>query len=269
MLANGWSTPISSIIRDDFVVGDAWTTAHLTLDDAVSHRTGMALHDLAWQRSKNGTNVAIADVVQNLRHFKPLAEPRAKWQYCNQMYVALSHVIETLTGKWLGHTIEELIFKPLNMTASFGDTHEAIGAPEYLATGYYWNGETDLHQEVPADSTRESSGAGMLISNVVDYAKWMMCLLHETKPFSKAAHRDIRSTRMLGPQEERSGPGDTVYGLGWHRKISHNAIVYYHGGTVLAYGTEFYWLPEHNFGVITMANAAVPGMLPGNVSCGD
>ncbi|KAJ0131992.1 hypothetical protein HZ326_24928, partial [Fusarium oxysporum f. sp. albedinis] len=31
-LANGWSTTISSIIHDDFVLQDAWATEHITLD---------------------------------------------------------------------------------------------------------------------------------------------------------------------------------------------------------------------------------------------
>lgn len=40
-----WTTPISQIIPDDFVLSDAWATEHLTLEDALSHRTGLPRHD--------------------------------------------------------------------------------------------------------------------------------------------------------------------------------------------------------------------------------
>lgn len=78
-LKDGWSTPISSIIRDDFVVGDEWTTAHLTLDDTVSHRTGIAPHDFAWRRTKGGITLTAAEIVKKLRALKLSAEPRTVW----------------------------------------------------------------------------------------------------------------------------------------------------------------------------------------------
>ncbi|WDK21193.1 penicillin-binding [Colletotrichum graminicola] len=42
-----WKTPVSSIFRDDFVLSDDWATAHITVEDALSHRTGYPRHDLA------------------------------------------------------------------------------------------------------------------------------------------------------------------------------------------------------------------------------
>ncbi|KAK1714323.1 beta-lactamase/transpeptidase-like protein, partial [Colletotrichum lupini] len=42
-----WKTPVSHILRDDFVLSDEWATAHITLEDAMSHRTGYPSHDLA------------------------------------------------------------------------------------------------------------------------------------------------------------------------------------------------------------------------------
>lgn len=63
-LQDGWSTPISSIIRDDVVVGNGWTTAHLTLAEAVSHRMGMAPHDFAWMRTEGGMTLTPAEMVK-------------------------------------------------------------------------------------------------------------------------------------------------------------------------------------------------------------
>lgn len=255
-LANGWATPISSVIRDDFVLEDPWSTNHVTLDDAVSHRTGMPRHDLSWaRRGESGHILSTGEVVRNLRNLKPSAEPRSTWQYCNLMYVTLGHVIETLTGKWLGEAIRDVVWGPLGMNATFGDTKDAQAAPNHLASGYRWDDDEEKYKELPFDSTRESGGAGLVISNVADYAKWVKCLLHEEEPFSKAFHQDIRTPRMLSPPQKRSGPGQVTYGLAWHQKVAHGTVVYYHGGAELAYGAQVYWLPEHKYGVVTFANA--------------
>lgn len=254
-LSNGWSTPISSIIRNDFVLQDAWSTSHITLEDAVSHRTGMPRHDLASvSTGKNGQVWSAGEAVRNLRNLKPSTQLRTTWQYCNLMFVTLGHVIETLTGQWLGDTIRDIIWEPLGMNASFGDTKHAQAAPEHLATGYIWDHDRKKYKELPSESMREHGGAGLVISNVVDYAKWVKCLLHKTGPFSESVHQDIRRPRMLAPPQKRTGPGQTNYGLAWHEKVAHGAVVLYHGGAEMAYGAQVYWLPEHKYGVIALAN---------------
>ncbi|KAL9019974.1 MAG: hypothetical protein Q9185_002764 [Variospora sp. 1 TL-2023] len=258
-LKDGWSTPISSIIRDDFVVGNEWTTAHLTLDDAVSHRTGMAPHDFAWMRTEGGMILTPAEMVKKLRALKLSAEPRTVYQYCHHMYVALGHVIETLSGQWLGDYLRKTIFEPLSMTATYCDTQDAMDAPEHLASGYYWDAKRREYGLVAFDSMREGNGAGFVISNVVDYAKWLKCLLYETEPFSKQSHKDIRKPRMLAYQEEKTGPGEVLHGLGWQQKVVHGVLVYMYGATEAAYATQVYWLPELKYGLVTMANVAAPG----------
>jgi CubicO group peptidase (beta-lactamase class C family) len=89
-------TRVSSLI--DFVVPDDYVTVHATLEDALSHRTGMPRHDLSY----GGPNFTLQDMVHNLRYLPLTAEIRQKWQYCNMMFSVLSLIIEKLSGKWLG-----------------------------------------------------------------------------------------------------------------------------------------------------------------------
>jgi len=51
------------------------------------------------------------------------------------MFVVASHIIETLTGRWLGDLMAELIWKPLGMHATFFSTEDARNAKEELARG--------------------------------------------------------------------------------------------------------------------------------------
>ncbi|KAJ3494858.1 hypothetical protein NLG97_g3807 [Lecanicillium saksenae] len=257
-LADGWSTTISSIIREDFVMYEDWSTEHLTLDDAASHRTGMPRHDaVLFLHHDDGSPVSTAQQVQNLRYLKPSARPRTTWQYCNYMYIVLGYVTEFLTGKWLGDVLHESIWAPLGMTATFGDTKDAVAAPEHLAAGYYWDFEAKKFVEMRLDSTRESGGAGLVISTVADYTKWARCLLDQTAPFSKATHAEIRKPRMLTDMAEggKMGDGDLTYGLGWMKKTYHGEVVIKHGGTEMAYSTQLYTIPRLRYAVIAMSNS--------------
>ncbi|KAJ6785600.1 hypothetical protein PWT90_00472 [Aphanocladium album] len=259
-LADGWSTTISSIIREDFVMYEDWSTEHLTLEDAASHRTGMPRHDaVLFIRHDDGSPVTTAQQVRNLRYLKPSARPRTTWQYCNYMYTVLGYVTEYLTGKWLGDVLRESIWAPLGMTATFGDTKDAVAAPEHLAAGYYWDREAKRFVEMPVESTKESGGAGLVISTVADYTKWARCLLNQAAPFSKATHADLRTPRMLTGHLEggKMGDGDLTYGLGWEKKTYHGEVVIKHGGTELAYSTQLYMIPRLRYAVIAMANSGL------------
>lgn len=43
-----WDTPVSSILRDDFVLENDFVTTHATVEDILSHRTGMPRHDFSY-----------------------------------------------------------------------------------------------------------------------------------------------------------------------------------------------------------------------------
>jgi CubicO group peptidase (beta-lactamase class C family) len=165
-LANGWSTTISSIIHDDFVLQDSWATEHITLDGAISHRTGMAAHDKAYAGVVEGKEAKPKDIVRNLRNLPLTTEPRVKYSYTNAMYTTVSHVIETVTGKWLGDVMKELIWAPLGMNSTFFDLQDAIHAPNQLASGYYWDKKEGSYREVPFMNVTQLSGSGAVFSNV-------------------------------------------------------------------------------------------------------
>lgn len=255
-LAQGWSTPISSIIRDDFVLQDPWATAHLTLEDAVCHRTGFAGHDKAMAREEDGRQLTVRDAVRNLRNLPLADEPRVKWRYCNLMYVLLSHVIETVTGKALGSVMREVIWEPLGMEDTYFDLDDAKAAPEHLATGYYWDGEGEKFDEVPYLPVVEVSGAGGIISNALDFAKWLKCLIHESAPFSESTHKDIQTPRFIC-RPPAGGKDVALYGLGWIRSMYQGHVMYEHSGGMHAYGSQAWWFPEDKYAVVAFGNTCL------------
>jgi len=106
-----WTTPVSSLIRDDFVLQDEYVTNHVTIEDILSHRTGMGAYTMSYGGTHNGHREMPRDVVRSLRHLPLTAELRTTFQYCNLMFVVASHIIETLERVWLGDFLRERIWE--------------------------------------------------------------------------------------------------------------------------------------------------------------
>jgi CubicO group peptidase (beta-lactamase class C family) len=206
-----WRTPLSAILGDDFVLEDPWATAHLTIEDALSHRTGMPAHDKAsshyYGAGKDRHIGTAKDVTRSLRYLPMNEEPRTTFQYCNLMYAVASHVIETLTGQWLGDVLQSWLWAPLGMNGTYFDLDDALNAADHFAHGYYWHEKAEQFVEVPYMPLQEVSGAGAVVSSAKDYVKWVRFLLHENKPLSKESHDAIKTSRSFSSL--KPGPYDT------------------------------------------------------------
>lgn len=250
-LSDGWSTTFSSIIPDDFVMPDPWLTSHLTLDDAVSHRTGSSRHDASWPKEIHGRMTTVKDTVRNMRNIPVPTQPRVRFQYCNRMYSALTHVIETVTGKGISDVLREQIWKPLGMNGTFIRLKDIQDAPEHLASSYWWNPETKAYEDQETGAPELISGAGGVVSNVVDYARWLKCLIHEQDTLPSVVHKDIRTPRIIASFSDEK---PSLYGLGWSRSTIHKKVMYDHNGSTGTFQTTNLWIPELNYGIVLVGN---------------
>ncbi|KAI0888186.1 beta-lactamase/transpeptidase-like protein [Annulohypoxylon maeteangense] len=269
-----WQTPLADLLRDDFVLapGYEWPAAHLTLEDALSHRTGFPRHDKALARrygpdSHPGT---VRDVVRSLRYLPMVAEPRVEWRYCNVMYMVVSHAIQTLTGRWLGDTMKERIWTPLGMNDTFLSVEQAMDGGREVAGGYYWDykGKGGF-VEVPKLGLELANGAGGVVSNVRDYARWVRCLIQGDRGdggavLSKEAHRELKRARIVQGLESQKGfDAPLAYALGWDVGTYKGHRLFKHSGGMEAYGALVYFFPDLEFGVVTLANTAVTSNVVG------
>lgn len=73
-----WNTRLVDLIKDDFVLDQSspegrWATNHTTLEDALSHRTGMPRHDMIW----TNRDLSNREIVRALRHVSGVVYVRA------------------------------------------------------------------------------------------------------------------------------------------------------------------------------------------------
>lgn len=265
-------TKVQSLIRDEFVLPDPYATSHITLEDALSHRTGMPRHD----NSYGWPNATLEGVVRNLRHLPMTRELREEWQYCNMMFIMVSYVIEKLTDMWLGDFFSKHIWAPLGMHSTFLSLSDAQragknGGPK-LAVGYAWNNDTQEYISTPYIDSPIVSGAGNTISNVLDYAKYMRAMLSMNETIlSKRSYYELRTPRVIsGSNEGSPAPpvwtGPEMYGLGWQMSVYRGYEVFSHGGSITGFGVQMAYIPElkNGVGLSLMANGdAMSGFVTG------
>ena len=250
------------MIRDEFVLTNDYATLHTTLEDALSHRTGLPKHDYAY----GFENETSASIVRRMRYLPMTAEPRTKWQYCNVMYTAVSRCLEILSSMSLEEVLKTLLWTPLGMAS----TTFNISATTDLARGYFWDPAQNRHVAERYVDLIPLAGAGATISTVEDYALWMKALLsaysgnqNDSSPISPAIFRDLMTPRSFPekrPEYVDSGSFITppVYSLGWLsvRAEDLDEVVVMHNGGLTGFGTTVYLVPEKGIGIVMMANTA-------------
>ena len=263
-----WTSPISQFIRSDFVLEDGHPTTHTTIEDALSHRTGLPRHDLIYGVAGDTP----AAIVERLRYLPMTAEPRTMFQYCNLMYVVMTEFLEAVTGVELETLLQEQFWGPLGMlSTSF--TLSKVRSESKLARGYFWDSSTKKGRYIPEPylDLLPISGAGATISTVNDYALWIKALLSAANPHGKANHsspitaamfhdlvrpRTIVSTDFYDSEDPWAFVNPALYALGWLTIKAGGETIIAHNGGLTGFGTNVYLLPEHRFGIAMMGNTA-------------
>ena len=222
----------------------------------------MPRHDLSLEVSRD----TVRDVVRKFRHLPMTAEPRAKWQYCNMMYITLSHFIETNTGNWLGKILRERIWAPLAMDSTFFSLSDAQAATytgkASIARGYLWLNRTREYHSVSYMDSDSVSGAGAIISNVLDYAMWLRCMMTRAAPLSPTAHDSLQFPRINLPPfpfEHMGYRGPYGYALGWLTSNYRGEVMIWHNGRLDGFATMMAYLPQRQWGFAIMTNSGPGG----------
>lgn len=151
------------------------------------------------------------------------------------------------------------------MNSTYFSLEDAQAAPEELASGYYWDYKHGGgYKYVPPMDLTGGSGAGGIVSNVLDYARWIRSLLKEDGPIPKAGHTALKTSRMvMSPESQEGYDAPLSYALGWMSGTYKGYRVFTHGGGMETYGVEVYFFPELDYGVVAMANTQTTS----NIAC--
>ena len=125
-----------------------------------------------------------------------------------------------------------------------------------LARGYFWKTDTEEYIPEKWNDFPEASGAGLIISNVLDYAKWLRAMINMSPPLSQMGHVALRTSRSLeSPENTVPFTGPTTYTLGWIVNSYRGEVLFWHTGGVTAFGALMIYIPGRKWGVALMGNS--------------
>jgi hypothetical protein len=139
------------------------------------------------------------------------------------------------------------------------EAKEAASSGTVLARGYAWDALSDKYVEEAIPDFPAVSGAGAMISNVLDYVKWLRCMMTQSSPLSHASHQTLIEPRI--PFQNHGTipfPAPHAYALGWRIDEYQGHRIIWHTGGWTGFGCTMMYLPDLQWGLVMMSNMAVP-----------
>lgn len=240
---------------------DPWVTSELTVRDLVTHRVGLDTFsgDLIWYE----TTYSADEILDRVRHLKPVSSFRSRFGYQNLMFVAAGKVIEKVSGKPWAQFVSERILQPLGMsrtTTSIKDLKDNAAFPHNESGGTL----RVLHR----GNVDGAAAAAALNSSVSDISKWIRLQLGRGKFEGKQIFSEQRSWEMWQPQiilpiSEASSKNNPTrhfqaYGMGWNLYDYQGRKIIGHGGGLDGMLSQTVLIPEENAGFIVLTNSESP-----------
>lgn len=194
-------------------------------------------------------------LTMQFRQLRPMFPPGDDCTYCNTNYALLSLIIERVSGKLLVTFLHDEIFSPLAMSST-RLTSKMTDVVPHKSRGYqpagYWDGNdaaaanTACAHEIGVMQV-ELSGDGGIDTTIGDMVKWMQ---HYRRPIAFGPnYRERMETRgiLSDGQMTAYACGLTVTQYRGLRRVGH-------AGGMPGYVADFAFYPEHDLGVVLLAN---------------
>ncbi|KAK5999214.1 hypothetical protein PT974_01605 [Cladobotryum mycophilum] len=255
-----YETVMSSLLPDDFVMpGD--DHSDVTVEDILSHRTGMAGHDHSYL-GQNATQPDDArSVTRNLRNLPVAAPNRDKFIYCNMMYTVATYLVERISGLPFPSFLDQYLLQPLSMDSTTLQPHRARakGMGNRIATGYAWDKDAGDYRAIQCYDRPEAQGAGCIISSVNDYIKWPKAMMNREGPITGDVYNGLMKKRISQdpPEDEHQDPHSphAFYAAGWQLRHYCGYLVAWHEGSDEGFRSNHFFLPELKFGGVIFSNS--------------
>lgn len=246
-----------------FEMNNEHITTHLTIRDALGHRSGLPRHDLTWL---NNSELKLQEIIDRLK-FLPLAFPhRARMHYQNHMFALASLLVEKISGKPWQDFVREKILDPLGMDSTY------TGGKEYRDKNLKtmsepYNFADSKFEKLPFNYLDNMGCAGCMSSTVRDLDKWVRLNLgggefEGKRIYSEEMAKNLHNPQMIIKANEMMSYefeecDFTSYGQGWFIESYRGHKLVHHGGTIDGYKTLAGFLPNNGiaFSVLTNANA--------------
>ncbi|VDI52692.1 Hypothetical predicted protein [Mytilus galloprovincialis] len=137
-----WNTKVKDIFGPNFRLNDSCKASFVSLEDFLSHRTGLESADLLLQAGEGGHR-SREDLLNNFMELESIEEFRDVFSYSNIGFVMVAFLAEKIGKKPWETLMREKLFEPLNMTSTFFLTDQTFSE---LATPYLFDEENGMEE---------------------------------------------------------------------------------------------------------------------------
>ena len=242
----------------EFKLNDPLADSSVTLRDLVTHRTGLAGHDLLW----SGAPWDLRETIRRAGEL-PLEAPfRTRYIYNNIMYNAAGLAAAEAAGMPWQDLIRQRILRPLDMKGVCFTRSEAMASPDWAAA-HRVNGSGRPEPGPWYDDDAQIRPAGSIKASAADLSHWLKFQLDGgvwkgNRLISVEQLWETRKPQFVIPLDPPAGRlGETMfsaYGLGWVVSEYRGHRVVSHGGAVQGFRARIMMVPEAKTGVLVLVN---------------
>lgn len=254
-----WDDKVTQHIPE-FRLQDAWVTAHFTVRDLVTHRSGLGLGSGDLMFFPENGHFKVEDVIKNVKHLEPQSSFRSTFEYNNNMFIIAGEVLKRVSGLTWEEFIETKIMKPVGMTSSKASYNRVTDKSNIIEAHTLADGKLE---QIPHDWSDTANAAGGIVSNVEDMLTWAQFLMNDavTKNGDRLLSEDQfhelwqLQTPLKVRKNDSYDSNFRGYGLGWFVtdvKGGHKQV--YHTGGLLGTVTQFTMIPDLDLAIVVLTN---------------
>ncbi|PYO62499.1 MAG: serine hydrolase [Gemmatimonadetes bacterium] len=244
----------------DFQLADPWVTREFTIEDLVTHRSGLGLGagDLLWLHSTYGR----AEIIRRLRAAPPVSSFRSQYAYDNVLYAAAGEIVPAVTGKTWETFVRDRILTPLGMTETRVGVADLRPGDPFAAPHAVLDGRLQI---VPLDTVDNIAPAAALISSVTDLSRWLLVQLDSGRAgvarlWTARRTREMWSAQTILPIADPDPPlaalrpNFAAYGLGWRLRDYRGHKIVWHTGALAGMASRTTLVPDQRLGIVILTN---------------
>ena len=258
-----WDTPVIAVMPD-FKLGDPETTKQVLIKHLVCACTGLPRQDFEWLFEFQ--NATPASELALLATFQPTSKFGELFQYSNLLaasggFVA-AHVL--FPGRELGaaydDAMDQRVFRPIGMTSTTFDFQKALAGNH--AAPHAWDSdgvtaEAEMAVNYAVVPLRPAGGAW---SNARDMMRYLRMELG--RGLLADGKRVATEANVVKRREQQIKIGnDVTYGMGLEVDRQWGIPVVHHGGSLIGYKSDMFYLPEHDVAAVILVNSDEGGRI--------
>jgi CubicO group peptidase (beta-lactamase class C family) len=251
-----WETPVTQLLPS-FALGDEATTRALRLEHTVCACTGMPRQD--YEMLFEYASVTPERRLEEMKTMVPTTGFGETFQYSNLMVsaggFAAAHAQwpDLKLGPAYDKAMQQLVFGPLRMTSTTFDFKKVAKSDHASSHGQNLRGKYEPIALKNEEMVLAVRPAGAAWSNLRDLERVLLLELGKGKLDGQQVVSEANLMRRRAPMVKITD--ESSYGLGVFIERDHGVQIMGHGGNVAGFTTDFYWLPEHDVGVVVLTNA--------------